>query len=88
LHGEGYLKRPVGHHLGAWISTLEDSVRGDVSGLDGHVEVETFLDTDEVVAEFTRALEEVWGYPVRIVENAEFYDNHPDGLNPERNLMR
>jgi hypothetical protein len=88
LHGEGYLKNPVGHHHEAWISTLEDAVRGDVSGLDGHVEVETYLDTDEVAAAFAQALEDVWGFPVRFVAKAEFYDRHPVPFDLDWNPMR
>lgn len=84
LRGDGYLKRPVGHHHEPWIAVLEDAVRGDVSGLDGHVEVETFGDTTDVLPDFRDALEQVWGFPVRMVDRNEFFERHPVGSDPDR----
>jgi hypothetical protein len=75
--GDGFLKRPLGHGDEEWTSALEDAVRGDVTDYDGHVEVETFADTGEVAQDFARALEDLWGFPARFVDRAEFYDSHP-----------
>lgn len=76
--GEGFLKVPIGHHASAKIQALEDAAKGDVYGLDGHVEIETSAQTRDILADFSKALEQVFGFPVREVEKSEFWEKHPN----------
>lgn len=82
LSGDGYLLRPLAGSE-PWIDVLEDAVGGDVTGTEGHVEAEIYGDTSEVLARFGEALEQVWGFPLRMVDRSEFYERHPLMTDPE-----
>lgn len=77
LRGEGFLKVPIGHHASAKIQALEDAAKGDVYGLDGHVEIETSAQTGDILADFSIALEKAFGFPAREVGKTEFWEKHP-----------
>ena len=83
--GQGFQKRPIGHHHEPWHHELADAVGGDVFGLDGHIEVDAPGSLKPKVEPFVDALRKVYGTSVRLVDEGEFWSNHPGG-EPARTL--
>jgi hypothetical protein len=79
--GEGYLRVPLGHHA-CPLHSLSYDLRVDICGLDGMLEVElgrryTFNDLDGMVRDYVVPIAKLLGFPFRVVEHAEFWENHP-----------
>lgn len=80
--GNGYLKMPLGHHT-CPLAELERDIGFDIYGLSGELEVMTGFITDarhkELEDRVLKPISELLGFPYRIVDRFEYFQNHPIG---------